>query len=65
MGTAEEDPPPAPDKTDETEKTDKSTFQPRVEAEEGDPTRGDYVIGVVIAVVVVGGAGSENSTVAG
>ena len=44
MGTAEEDPPPAPDK---------STFQPRVEAEEGDPTRGDYVIGAVIALVVV------------
>ena len=30
-------------------------FQPRVEAEEGDPNRGDYIIGVVIAVVVVAG----------
>jgi hypothetical protein len=43
MDTIEEQPPQTPDK---------NTFQPRVEAEEGDPNRGDYVIGVVIAVVV-------------
>ena len=30
-------------------------FQPRVEAEEGDPNRGDYIIGVVVAVVIVAG----------
>jgi hypothetical protein len=30
-------------------------FQPRVEAEEGDPTRGDYVIGVAIAAAVLAG----------
>ena len=30
-------------------------FQPRVEAEEGDPTRGDFIIGAVIAVVVIAG----------
>jgi hypothetical protein len=27
-------------------------FRPRVEAEEGDPTRGDYVIGAVVALAV-------------
>ncbi|HEX2034390.1 MAG TPA: hypothetical protein VHN78_04765 [Chloroflexota bacterium] len=30
-------------------------FQPRVEAEEGDPTRGDYVIGAIVALVVLAG----------
>jgi heme/copper-type cytochrome/quinol oxidase subunit 4 len=30
-------------------------FQPRVEAEEGDPTRGDFIIAGVIAVVVIAG----------
>ncbi len=28
-------------------------FQPRVEAEEGDPTRGDYVIGALVALAVI------------
>ena len=28
-------------------------FQPRVEAEEGDPTRSDYIIGAIVALVVV------------
>ena len=28
-------------------------FQPRVEAEEGDPTRFDFVIAAVIATVVI------------
>ena len=32
---------------------DKGEFQPRVEAEEGDPTRGDYVIGAIVALVVI------------
>ena len=31
----------------------KPQFQPRVEAEEGDPTRGDFIIGGAIAVIVV------------
>ncbi|MGH2352426.1 MAG: hypothetical protein ACRDI2_20650 [Chloroflexota bacterium] len=30
-------------------------FQPRVEAEEGDPTRGDFVIAAVVALVVIVG----------
>ena len=30
-------------------------FQPRVEAEEGDPTRGDFIIAAIIAVVVMAG----------
>ena len=30
-----------------------ATFQPRVEAEEGDPTRGDFVVGVLVVVLVV------------
>lgn len=30
-------------------------FQPHVEAEEGDPTRGDYLIGALVALVVVVG----------
>ena len=30
-------------------------FQPRVEAEEGDPTRVDFIIAAVIAVVVIAG----------
>ena len=30
-------------------------FSPRVEAEEGDPNRGDYLIGVAVAVAVVAG----------
>ena len=28
-------------------------FQPRVEAEEGDPTRADFAIGAVVAAVVL------------
>jgi hypothetical protein len=31
------------------------SFQPRVEAEEGDPTRGDFIIGALILLVVVAG----------
>ena len=30
---------------------DNGNFQPRVEAEEGDPTRGDYIIGAIVALV--------------
>jgi hypothetical protein len=30
-------------------------FQPRVEAEEGDPTPGDFIIGAAIAIAVVAG----------
>ena len=43
-------PPPAP-RPDEPP----ARFQPRVEAEEGDPDRGDYIIGLVVAVVVIAG----------
>ena len=43
---AETDAPPPPPET---------RFSPRVEAEEGDPTRGDYLIGVAVAVAVVAG----------
>ncbi len=32
-----------------------TAFQPHVEAEEGDPTRGDYLIGALVALVVVVG----------
>jgi len=32
-----------------------TSFQPHVEAEEGDPTRGDYLIGALVALVVVVG----------
>jgi hypothetical protein len=28
-------------------------FRPRVDAGEGDPTRGDYLIGAVVAIVVI------------
>lgn len=28
-------------------------FQPRVDYEEGDPNRGDYVIGAIVAVAVI------------
>jgi hypothetical protein len=31
----------------------RATFQPRVEAEEGDPTRGDFVVGAIVVVLVV------------
>lgn len=31
----------------------RTQFQPRVEVEEGDPKRGDYIIGAIIAVVLV------------
>lgn len=30
-------------------------FRPRVEAEEGDPTRGDFVVGAIVAIVVIAG----------
>lgn len=30
-----------------------SGFQPRVDAEEGDPTRGDYVIGALVVLVIL------------
>jgi hypothetical protein len=33
----------------------RSEFQPRVEAEEGDPTRGDFVVGLVVALAVLVG----------
>lgn len=44
-----------PDKssTATAEKPYSSQFQPRVDAEEGDPNRGDYAIGALIAVVVI------------
>jgi hypothetical protein len=29
------------------------TFRPRVEAEEGDPTRGDFVVGAVVVLLIV------------
>lgn len=28
-------------------------FQPRLEAEEGDPNRGDYIVGAIVAVTVI------------
>ena len=34
---------------------DQGQFQPRVEAEEGDPTRGDYIIGAIVALLVIVG----------
>jgi hypothetical protein len=37
------------------EPKNRGTFQPRVEAEEGDPKRGDFVIAVVVAVCVIAG----------
>jgi hypothetical protein len=28
-------------------------FQPRLELEEGDPRRGDFVVGAIVAIVVI------------
>jgi len=30
-----------------------SGFRPRVDAEEGDPTRGDYIIGALVVLVIL------------
>ena len=37
------------------ERRGRGTFQPRVEAEEGDPRRGDFVIAAIVVLVVVAG----------
>jgi hypothetical protein len=41
--------------TDDATHRPSPTFEPRVEAEEGDPTRGDFIIGAAVAVAVIVG----------
>ncbi len=50
----EERPNATPDTTSaRSEEGAPSGFQPRVDAEEGDPTRGDYVIGALVVLVIL------------